>query len=327
MSDFSGNWFSRQFKKSMPSDSKHTSDTAPGWTEKGIDLRSKDRHKEAIQCFKKALKLDPDDEDAWLNLALSGDHLGHMKEAVHAYEQYLLLAPPMHIKVIFTVIQRLKALGVDIVSDIYQLNNVSAGTSRSKDKPDPREVRTWENKGRCFSYLGKYDDAIKCYDQALKLDSRCASCWNGKGGILNISGRYEDAILCFDQTLELDPLFATAWNNKGDSLNSLGRREEAIICLDKALELNPRLTLTWCDKARILSSLGRHDEAIRCYDQALIIDTQYAIAWREKALLEEKLEHWQEAERSYRQYLALAAELLPSQIEWARQRLAELEGR
>ncbi|RIE15808.1 protein kinase domain-containing protein, partial [Candidatus Cryosericum septentrionale] len=62
--------------------------------------------------------------------------------------------------------------------------------------------------------------------------------WNNKGSSLDSLGRYEEAILCYDKALELDPRYVASWSNKGASLDSLGRFEDAIHCYDKALELD-----------------------------------------------------------------------------------------
>ncbi len=294
MNDSSGSRFSKLFKKISQPGTKDTSDKASGWVAKGVDLASQGRHKEAICCHKKALKLDPDDENAWLNLALSEDQLGNLTDAVHSYEQFMLYAPEEHIKVIFHVMQRLHALGVtDIASDFRKLNNGVVNTVGSKEKLDPHEARTWFLKGRVFLYLGKYEDAINCFDQSLKVDSTLTLSWNGKGSCLKILGRYKDAILCFDQALALDPCDTNAWINKGESLNNLGRYEDAILC----------------------------------FDQALIFDPNAVMSWYNKALAENNLGKLQEAAHSFHQFLGLAPEQLSNEIKYARKQLQEFEGK
>ena len=58
--------------------------------------------------------------------------------------------------------------------------------------------------------------------------------WFSKGFALYELGRYEEAIECYDKAIELDPDYADAWKHKGDALYELGRYEEAIECYDKA---------------------------------------------------------------------------------------------
>jgi preprotein translocase subunit SecA len=152
--------------------------------------------------------------------------------------------------------------------------------------------------------------------------------WYDKGNSLLSLGRFEDAVHCYDKTLELDPRDAHAWYNRGYGLRNLGGYEEAIHSFDKALELDARYTKAWHSKSDSLQSLGHHEEAIRCLNKVLELDSHNAAAWYSKGLAEEKLGHWQQAIRSYRQFLAnTLQEQDAASIEYARKRLRELDGK
>ena len=51
--------------------------------------------------------------------------------------------------------------------------------------------------------LGKYEEAIKCYDEALKLNPKYENAWIHKGNSLNKLGKYEEAIACFDESIQI----------------------------------------------------------------------------------------------------------------------------
>jgi tetratricopeptide (TPR) repeat protein len=68
-------------------------------------------------------------------------------------------------------------------------------------------------------------------------------CDNGRAA-LNTLGRPQEALQCFDNALKLDPKDADAWVGKGTALMALGRNQEAIPCFDKALDLDPQLGRT-----------------------------------------------------------------------------------
>ncbi|MDP2937289.1 MAG: serine/threonine-protein kinase [Dehalococcoidia bacterium] len=155
----------------------------------------------------------------------------------------------------------------------------------------------WSNKGVSLHSLGRYDEAIRCYDRALELDPQYAAAWINKGNSLHSLGRYDEAIRCYDRALELDPQYAAASNNKGNSLHSLGRYDEAICCCDRALELDPQDAATWSSKGNSRHRLARYDEAIRCYDRALELDPQDAAAWNNKGLSLHSLGRHEEAIR------------------------------
>src|SRR5258706_5378934 len=55
------------------------------------------------------------------------------------------------------------------------------------------------------------------------LDPNLAKAHNEKGCALNYLGRYQEGLVAFEQAIRLDPNNAMAYNNKGWALNSLGR--------------------------------------------------------------------------------------------------------
>jgi tetratricopeptide (TPR) repeat protein len=54
---------------------------------------------------------------------------------------------------------------------------------------------------------------------------------------LNRLGRYQEALNCFDRALEIAPGYAAAWNNKSWALQMLGEGDAAKEAFDKAKAL------------------------------------------------------------------------------------------
>jgi tetratricopeptide (TPR) repeat protein len=148
----------------------------------------------------------------------------------------------------------------------------------------PLETWEWNYKGASFVSLGLYEEAMSCFDRALKIDPGRSVFWSNKGKALVNLDRIEEAIRCYDKALELDPQDANAWIGKGGSLHRLERFEEAIHCYDKIIDLNARDAVAWYGKGLSLGCLCRFDEAIRCYDKALELDPQDANTWIAKGL-------------------------------------------
>lgn len=95
----------------------------------------------------------------------------------------------------------------------------------------------WNNKGVALEKAGKYAEAIKAYDQAIKLNPKYIEAWNNKGVALFNLGRYEVSIRVYEQAIKLDPNDADVWYNKGVALEKLGKYEEANKCFKKSKEL------------------------------------------------------------------------------------------
>ena len=54
--------------------------------------------------------------------------------------------------------------------------------------------------------------------------------WNQKGEELLAAGRYQEAIECFDKAIRLDHDFADAWRNMGFCFDISKRHNEAATC-------------------------------------------------------------------------------------------------
>jgi len=52
---------------------------------------------------------------------------------------------------------------------------------------------------------GQYDDALNLFQKAILLNKNDPDLWNLKGIALRSLGRYNEAIECFNKSLEIDP--------------------------------------------------------------------------------------------------------------------------
>ena len=52
---------------------------------------------------------------------------------------------------------------------------------------------------------GQYEDALNSFQKAISLKENDPDLWNMKGIALRSLGRYNEAIECFNKSLEIDP--------------------------------------------------------------------------------------------------------------------------
>ena len=100
-----------------------------------------------------------------------------------------------------------------------------------------KKVQELINKGTTLGKLGKHDEAIKCFDKAIKLNPNYEKAWNNKGVALDNLGKHDEAIKCYDKAIKLNPNDEDAWYNKGLALDKLGKDKEAIKSLIQAFVL------------------------------------------------------------------------------------------
>jgi len=164
----------------------------------------------------------------------------------------------------------------------FQIKHVEAISSQTTNSTLVSEMI---QEGNLLINKSQYEDAIKLYDQILKIDPRSVEAVNGKGLAFNKLGRYDDAITWFDNALKIEPTFINALNNKGVALANLDKFEEAIIWFDKAIKINPNFVEALYNKGGALAELGKYDEAAMWTNKALEIDKTYQNASNSKSLL------------------------------------------
>jgi predicted amidohydrolase len=133
---------------------------------------------------------------------------------------------------------------------------------------DTERAHNWFRKGVALGELGKYEEAIKCYDKAIEIEPNYEDAWYNKGVALGELGKYEEAIKCYDKAIEIEPNYEDAWYNKGWNLGKLGKYEEAIKCYDKAIEIKPNYEAAWYNKGVNVSKLQRYEEAVEYFERA-----------------------------------------------------------
>jgi len=60
-------------------------------------------------------------------------------------------------------------------------------------------------KGNSLLTDSKFEEALDFFEQALLLNQNDPNLWNNKGVALRSLGRYEEAMVCFNKSLEIDP--------------------------------------------------------------------------------------------------------------------------
>jgi len=151
------------------------------------------------------------------------------------------------------------------------------------------------SEGNDYYRKGRLGDAVRAYNQAIKMDPDNPIAWNNKGLILAVAGNFNESMRCHMKAFELDPKHVDAISNIGMAHTKLGNLEEAIEWYDKAIKIDPKHETTWNNKGNLLSKLEKYQEAMECYDRALEINPRYLAAMNNKAVELIHLKHYDEA--------------------------------
>jgi predicted O-linked N-acetylglucosamine transferase (SPINDLY family) len=126
--------------------------------------------------------------------------------------------------------------------------------------------------------LGRFDEAISVYQQALAINPDYAEAHNNLGLTLHALGQYNDAAATCRRAIFLQPNFAEAHDNLGNALYELGQFDEAIISYSRALTINPQFAEAHNNLGCALKDSMQFSKALNSYRAALQINPNYSIA-------------------------------------------------
>jgi tetratricopeptide (TPR) repeat protein len=132
--------------------------------------------------------------------------------------------------------------------------------------------------GRAWFAQGRVDDAIREFQEVVRLNPGFAEAHNVLGRSFATQGRVDEAMACYQKALEIRPNYVAAHNNLSVLLAKMGRVDEAIVQYRRALEIEPKDVTIINNLGASLISQGRFDEAIACFQNALQINPDYAEA-------------------------------------------------
>lgn len=215
------------------------------WLALGSVQAQNEKETPAIRALEQALKLDPNNLDALMGLAISYTNEGYDSTAYRTLERWLSVKYPQIIspanlsapaEVGFTDRRALHAQITDLFIRAAQL-------SPSGPTMDP-DVQV--GLGVLFYGAEEYTKAVDCFTCALRSSmpgisndrSQLHLLWNRLGATLANSGRAEEAISAYEQALTICPNFVRARYNLGVSCINIGSFDSAVGHFLRALEMH-----------------------------------------------------------------------------------------
>ncbi len=168
----------------------------------------------------------------------------------------------------------------------------------------PQYDVAWLLRGHTLRRMGDFDGALQSFARALKDNSESEEGWMGLAAALHELHRYKEEVEAYNELTKLHPRFVEAWINKGAALHDLKDYPAALACYDKVLSLRPEHAAAWNNRGAALLRLGDEARAAECFDQALHFNPDFFDAMVNRIFLSEKQGHHGEtafwAERALR---------------------------
>ncbi|XP_050996938.1 lysine-specific demethylase 6A isoform X6 [Acomys russatus] len=165
-------------------------------------------------------------------------HIAHLYEtqrkyhsAKEAYEQ-LLQTENLAAQVKATVLQQLGWMHhtVDLLGDKATKESYAIQYLQKSLEADPNSGQSWYFLGRCYSSIGKVQDAFISYRQSIDKSEASADTWCSIGVLYQQQNQPMDALQAYICAVQLDHGHAAAWMDLGTLYESCNQPQDAIKC-------------------------------------------------------------------------------------------------
>ena len=283
----------------------------------------------AIECFRRALAIDPSQAPFLAGLAEAHRALGQLPEAIDVYRQFVerggekaeqlcsfatLLAQAGRLEEAIASYRRALALQPENADIHFNLGCLlqqrgliaeAVASYRAAVQHDKASVRAWLNLGTVLVAQQQLTEAQACFERAVGLQPTAAVTHCNLGNALQAQDRLPEAIVCYRRALEVDPKHIDTLCNLGNALRENQQVDEALETLQTAVALRPNSTSALCNLGVTLRDLGRIDEARKCIEEAVRLEPREAMFRFNRGLLFMAENRPQEAVAAYNEALAL----------------------
>jgi tetratricopeptide (TPR) repeat protein len=173
---------------------------------------------EAMDDFRRAIKIKPDYAEPQDALGVAYARLGRYAEAIEASKLAIKIKP-------------------DLADAHENLGNAYCGLGRYPDAVEsykqaigikPDNAGTHYNLGNTYTALGRLPEAIEAFSQAVKIKPDYAEAYTNLGIVYRRLGRFTDAIDAYKQAIKIKPDLAETHYNLGIAYLAMGDKNSAM---------------------------------------------------------------------------------------------------
>ena len=140
----------------------------------------------------------------------------------------------------------------------------------------PNSVFLHNIAGASNTGLKQFDNAIKSYKKAIKINPDFAEAYYNMAIAQKVIGEFEEAIKSYKKALKIKPNYFEAHYNLGNILSEKGDKKAAIDSYEFALQIKPGSAMVYNNMGNILKDgNGDFKEALDSYKKALEIEPEY----------------------------------------------------
>jgi tetratricopeptide (TPR) repeat protein len=233
-----------------------------GWHSLGELLLKKGELEDGLRCIHRARSIQARESASYFILSELFAEQGHLELAMAELHHLTALAPPLDI-----LAEAYAMLG-EIRRDLGDLEGATSYFSLATET-DPQASDPWAALGDMARTDCRWEDALRCYREALVRKPDAADLQVQMGYILLNTGQFDESERLFLTALEADPSEYSAYLGLSECYRNLQRPEDQFAMVKQALALAPEDPDVWNALGVAQEVRGQCVEATEAYEHAL----------------------------------------------------------
>ena len=130
-------------------------------------------------------------------------------------------------------------------------------------------ARAYLNRGSLYKDEKKYQEAIQCFNEALKINVADHEAYMLRGNVNFEMNKFDLAFSDYKKSLSIKPDYSTALDNVGALFGLRLQYDSALVYLNRALAISPGYSPSYKNRALVNLELNRNEDAIRDFKKFL----------------------------------------------------------
>jgi len=244
-------------------------DNADPWFGLGICHKNKKEYDKAIEYYGKAINIKPSFFSAYVNLGNIYKLKNELDKAVKYYKEAIMFNqndPDIY-----------NSLGL-VYFDRYEIEEaVYCFEKAIKIKPSFESA--YINLGNVYKTKGKIKQALHYFNLAIEMNPNNYDSYVSLGNLMIYINKTDDALRCFNIASQLKPGDPAIFLNIGNAYRDAGHPEAALNYYTKAKELMPDKAEVFLNLGNTYSDMCNFDLAINFFNKAIELKPDYVTAF------------------------------------------------
>jgi len=228
----------------------------------------------AIVEYGKAIILDPDNANAFINRGNARTDKGAFDIAIADFDKAISLVPDSELAYNDRCFARLKQGDFDAA--IVDCDKAIA--------LDPGDPFPYNNRGFAFASQGKFDKALSDYDKSIALNAENNFAYQNRGDARIKTGNWDGAIADYEKCISFNARSAEAYNGLGLARYHKGELDQALADFNTSIAINDKNDLVYSNRGYLRNRKGDRFGAMADFDKAIALNPKSAEAYNGRGL-------------------------------------------